>query len=447
MTDKFKKRVREHAVKHNMSYQAALQQLSQGETTAPTVVEILQERCEEHRKEGKSTDTLEALLALHEQGKLEDKIVLDLLGLSQSAQQQSDPKVPGNEVLLPIPSDTKWSEKILHLSTLLENPEREAEGIRELMRELTWVKTQEIRTRHRRLRAVRADAMTDTELEELAKRLSILCERRELLELAYDGLKTEITRKNGSGSIDPEILRALGWARVREPAMAWKLPPPQDDTATEFPDEAFHAWVEYARKLEEEVEQRNVQLAGCSVAAFGHAKGNNDAKAGAYGHSVAFDDVKNLRLKYERALGLIGALWKLLDDIDTAGDIAKSDDKVFRSLVGRHQKKRWETGVISDGYRVYLRDWPAKRKPEEWMDMYDPTHAKWGPDVLDEVGPEIFAESAEEDPRYIPPWNCSECGPVSRCDEDGCCLMCGTDLFYDEDGNPLPVPEANAPAD
>jgi RNA:NAD 2'-phosphotransferase (TPT1/KptA family) len=32
----------------------------------------------------------------------------------------------------------------------------------------------------------------------------------------------------------------------------------------------------------------------------------------------------------------------LLDDIDTADDIAKADDKLYRSICQRHQKKRWE---------------------------------------------------------------------------------------------------------
>ena len=35
-------------------------------------------------------------------------------------------------------------------------------------------------------------------------------------------------------------------------------------------------------------------------------------------------------------------LWMLLDDIDTADDIAKVDDKLYRSLCQKHQKKRWE---------------------------------------------------------------------------------------------------------
>jgi len=30
---------------------------------------------------------------------------------------------------------------------------------------------------------------------------------------------------------------------------------------------------------------------------------------------------------------------------------------------------------------------------------------------------------------------CPECGPVTVCDEDGCCLSCGADLFHDDDGN------------
>ena len=35
-------------------------------------------------------------------------------------------------------------------------------------------------------------------------------------------------------------------------------------------------------------------------------------------------------------------LWMLLDDIDTADDIAKSDDRLYRSICQEHQKKRWE---------------------------------------------------------------------------------------------------------
>lgn len=39
-------------------------------------------------------------------------------------------------------------------------------------------------------------------------------------------------------------------------------------------------------------------------------------------------------------------LWMLLDDIDTADDIAKADDELYRSICKSYQKKRWE--VLSD---------------------------------------------------------------------------------------------------
>ena len=46
----------------------------------------------------------------------------------------------------------------------------------------------------------------------------------------------------------------------------------------------------------------------------------------------------------------IEALWGIIDDIDSYGDMAKADDKLFRSLVEKRQKDRWETGITTDGY-------------------------------------------------------------------------------------------------
>ena len=51
---------------------------------------------------------------------------------------------------------------------------------------------------------------------------------------------------------------------------------------------------------------------------------------------------------------VIKYLWMLLDNIDTAGDMAKSDDKLYRHIVERTQKKRWETGIVTDGYILDL---------------------------------------------------------------------------------------------
>lgn len=58
-----------------------------------------------------------------------------------------------------------------------------------------------------------------------------------------------------------------------------------------------------------------------------------------------------------RAMTLVGAvkfLFGLLDDIDTMGDMAKSDDAGYRRGVERLQKRRWETGITTDGYELDL---------------------------------------------------------------------------------------------
>ena len=47
-------------------------------------------------------------------------------------------------------------------------------------------------------------------------------------------------------------------------------------------------------------------------------------------------------------------LWMLLDDVDTADDIAKSDDAVYRSLCRQAHQKRWAvlTGDEVDAIRA-----------------------------------------------------------------------------------------------
>ena len=47
----------------------------------------------------------------------------------------------------------------------------------------------------------------------------------------------------------------------------------------------------------------------------------------------------NLAVAYEREKSL--RLWMLLDDVDTADDIAKADDAVYRSLCRQAHAKRW----------------------------------------------------------------------------------------------------------
>lgn len=48
-------------------------------------------------------------------------------------------------------------------------------------------------------------------------------------------------------------------------------------------------------------------------------------------------------------------LWGLLDDVDTAGDMAKSNDKAYRSLVEKIHPKRQQIAE-SDGYEIFIKD-------------------------------------------------------------------------------------------
>lgn len=46
-------------------------------------------------------------------------------------------------------------------------------------------------------------------------------------------------------------------------------------------------------------------------------------------------------------------LWAIIDDIDTYSDMAKGDQKLYRSLVERRQRDRFKYGT-TDGYTVTL---------------------------------------------------------------------------------------------
>jgi hypothetical protein len=49
-------------------------------------------------------------------------------------------------------------------------------------------------------------------------------------------------------------------------------------------------------------------------------------------------------------LNTIEYLWQIIDDIDTASDVAKENDRAYRFMVEQRQKARWNTGISSDGY-------------------------------------------------------------------------------------------------
>ena len=58
----------------------------------------------------------------------------------------------------------------------------------------------------------------------------------------------------------------------------------------------------------------------------------------------------------ERLKSYIEKLWQIVDDIDTYGDMAKSNNAMFRSLVENKQKERWELPITTDGYKLIYKD-------------------------------------------------------------------------------------------
>ena len=60
----------------------------------------------------------------------------------------------------------------------------------------------------------------------------------------------------------------------------------------------------------------------------------------------------NLRQAAEMALEALETLWDILDDIDTASDMAKENDAWYRKRVEALQKKRWDTMITTDGYKL-----------------------------------------------------------------------------------------------
>jgi len=60
----------------------------------------------------------------------------------------------------------------------------------------------------------------------------------------------------------------------------------------------------------------------------------------------------DLRKAAEMALEALETLWDILDDIDTASDMAKENNAWYRKRVEALQKKRWDTTITTDGYKL-----------------------------------------------------------------------------------------------
>ena len=68
--------------------------------------------------------------------------------------------------------------------------------------------------------------------------------------------------------------------------------------------------------------------------------------------------MSDIRKAAEMALDALETLWDILDDIDTASDMAKENDAWYRKRVEALQKKRWDTMITTDGYK--LKDGPVE---------------------------------------------------------------------------------------
>ena len=103
------------------------------------------------------------------------------------------------------------------------------------------------------------------------------------------------------------------------------------------------------------------------------------------------------------ALEALEKLWNIIDDIDTYGDMAKGDEKLYRALVERRQRTRFEeTGISTDGYEltggVITAIKAALAQPEQepvaWAMLHDNGH------YIDAIHPD---EHARVEGKYIHP--------------------------------------------
>lgn len=78
-----------------------------------------------------------------------------------------------------------------------------------------------------------------------------------------------------------------------------------------------------------------------------------DHVAGVDGDILVDGEIYMSKEAMKLALEALEKLWNIIDDIDTYGDIAKADEKLYRILVERRQRTRFEeTGISTDGYTL-----------------------------------------------------------------------------------------------
>lgn len=95
---------------------------------------------------------------------------------------------------------------------------------------------------------------------------------------------------------------------------------------------------------------------------------------------------ENVKPEPMSIISIIQQLWDIIDDIDTYGDMAKADDKLYRALVERRQKDRWKTGITTDGQTLNV---PPYIAPRQWQGLTDDEREqfrRWAhPDMIEAI--------------------------------------------------------------
>ncbi len=113
----------------------------------------------------------------------------------------------------------------------------------------------------------------------------------------------------------------------------------------------------------------------------------------------------DLRKAAEMALEAMETLWDILDDIDTASDMAKENDAWYRKRVEALQKKRWDTTITTDGYK--LKGGPVEALRQA---LAQPVQVLTAKVVVTGIEHESWCDSVTKlllsMPPQIPPCNC-----------------------------------------
>lgn len=56
----------------------------------------------------------------------------------------------------------------------------------------------------------------------------------------------------------------------------------------------------------------------------------------------------------QKLKNIVEFLWNIIDDIDSESDVCKADNDAYRRRVEKIQKRRWETGITTDGYTLNI---------------------------------------------------------------------------------------------